>query len=307
MTRTLVIVAILVAILSPVASYGQQKPAPEEAAVRQAVQSFVDAFNNGDATAVASHWSDDGRYVAPTGDSFKGRKEIEEAFKAFFARNKGLQIKVSSSSIRFPSPNRAVETGKATVTRPDQTSEETQYVAAYVKKGGAWKLTSVEEEESPVPLPGYEHLKELEWLIGEWIDKDENATLDTVYQWTRNNSFITGSFTIDVQGKLDLQGTQVIGWDPVTKTIRSWVFDSQGGFGQGTWSKNGNQWVVESSSVLSTGEKASSINTYTYVDQNTFTFQSTGREIGGELVPDIEAVTVVRKQPVASRTGKETR
>ncbi len=179
--------------------------------------------------------------------------------------------------------------------------EETQYVAAYVKKGGAWKLTSVKEEESSV---GYQHLKELEWLIGEWIDKDENATLDTVYQWSRNQSFITGSFTIYVQGKLDLQGTQVIGWDPVAKTIRSWVFDSQGGFGQGTWSRKGNQWVVESSSVLSTGEKASAINAYTYVNDNTFTFQSIGREIGGEPMPDIEAVTVVRKHPIASRAGK---
>ena len=97
---------------------------------------------------------------------------------------------------------------------------------------------------------------------------------------------------------------QVIGWDPVAKTIRSWVFDSQGGFGEGTGSRKGNEWVVKLSSVLSTGEKASAINTYTYVDDNMFTFQSDGREVGGEPMPDIEAVTVVRKQPIASRAGK---
>ena len=61
---------------------------------------------------------------------------------------------------------------------------------------------------------------------------------------------------------------------------------------------------MKSSSVLSTGEKASAINTYTYVDDNIFTFQSVGREIGGEPMPDIEAVTVVRKQPIASRAGQ---
>ena len=301
MKRILPIAAILVVALAANAAEAQQKPAPDEAAIRQAVQSYVEAFNSGDAIAVASFWSDDGEYVASSGDRFKGRKKIEAAFKAFFAENKGLQLQASSSSIRFQRPNRAIETGTATVTRPGQTPEETQYVASYVKKGGSWKLTSVTEEEISV---GYQHLKELEWLIGEWIDRDENVTLDTVYQWSGNQGFIAGSFTVYVQGKVDLQGTQVIGWDPVAKTIRSWVFDSQGGFGQGTWSRKGNQWVVESSSVLSTGEKASAINTYAYVDDNTFTFQSIGREIGGEPMPDIEAVTVVRQQPVASRAGK---
>ncbi len=301
MAKILVIVTIFVAFLTATAAEAQQKPAPDEAAIRQAVQSYVEAFNRGDPVAVASHWSDDGEYVSPSGESFKGRKKIEAALKTFFAENKDLQLQASPSSIRFPRPNRAIETGTATVTRPGQPPEETQYVASYVKKGEAWKLTSVTEEESSV---GYQHLKELEWLSGDWIDRDDNVTLDTVYQWSGNQSFIAASFTIYVQGKVDLQGTQVIGWDPVAKTIRSWVFDSQGGFGEGTWSRKDNQWLVKSSSVLSTGEKASAINTYTYVDDNIFTFQSVGREIGGEPMPDIEAVTVVRKQPIASRTGK---
>ena len=29
--------------------------------------------------------------------------------------------------------------------------------------------------------------------------------------------------------------TQRIGWDPAAKQIRSWEFDSEGGFGEGTW------------------------------------------------------------------------
>ncbi len=247
MKRIIPIVAILVVTLAATATEAQQKPAPDEAGIREAVQSYVEAFNRGDAAAVARSWSDNGEYVSPSGESFKGRKNIEAALKTFFAENKDLQLQASSSSIRFPRPNRAIETGTATVTRSGQTPEETQYVAAYVKKEGAWKLTSVTEEEISV---GYQHLKELEWLIGEWIDRDENATLDTVYQWSGNQSFIAGSFTVYVQGQIDLQGTQVIGWDPVEKTIRSWVFDSQGGFGQGTWSRKGNQWIVKSSSVL---------------------------------------------------------
>jgi uncharacterized protein (TIGR02246 family) len=304
MRKLSTIATTFVLILAATASQGEQKPSPDEAAIKQAVQAYVEAFNRGDATGVASFWSEDGEYIAPSGDRFKGRKNIEAAFKTFFGENKDVQLQASPSSIRFPSPNRAVETGTATVTRPGQTPEETQYVATYVKKGGTWRLVSVNEEESSV---GFQHLKDLEWLIGEWVDRDENVSLDTVYQWARNNSFITGSFTIYVQGKVDLQGTQVIGWDPVAKTIKSWVFDSQGGFGQGTWTRKDNQWVVDSSGFLSTGERTSAINTYTYVDDNVFTFQSAEREIGGEPMPGIEPVTVVRKQPIASRSDKGAR
>ncbi len=301
MKKMLTIVAILVVAVAAVAIEAQEKQTSDDAAIKKAVQEYVGAFNRGDVATVASFWTDDGEYVAPSGDRFKGRKKIEAALKRFFTENKGVQLQVSTSSVRFPYPDRAVETGIATVNRPGQAPEETQYVAAYIKKGGDWKLTSVKEQESSV---AYQHLKRVEWLIGEWIDKDENSTLDTVYQWARNNSFITGSFSVYIKGKVDLQGTQVIGWDPVAKVIRSWVFDSQGGFGQGTWSKKGNAWVVDSSSILSTGEKASSINTYTYVDENTFTFQSEGRDIAGEPMPDIAPVTVIRKQPAAPRTGK---
>ena len=304
MARILVIVAILVALLAPAPSESQQKLTPDEAAIRQAIQSYVEAYNRGDAAAVAAYWSDNGEYVSPTGESFKGRKKIEAALKAFFKENQGVQLQVSSSSIQLASQKRATETGTAVLTRPGQAPEETRYVAAYVKEGGQWKLTSVREEEAPVVASSYEHLKELEWLIGDWVDADESATVETTYQWARDKSFISGSFAVNIQGRLGLQGTQVIGWDPVRKTIRSWVFDSKGGFGEAVWTKQGNQWLAKASMVLTSGEKASAINIYSYVDDNTFTFQSIGRETGGALLPNIEEVTVIRKQPAPQPAPK---
>jgi uncharacterized protein (TIGR02246 family) len=305
-TTLLLIGTVLVGHTTESAGQEQQELSPDQAAIQQLVQSYVESFNKGDAVTLASLWSADAEYVSASGDRFKGRQKIEAFFKKFFAENKGLELQASLSSLRFPAANKAVEVGTATVTRDGKNLEVSLYVAEYVKKGGVWKLTSVKEEDCSV---AYEHLKELEWLIGEWIDQDENATVDTTYQWSKNRSFITGSFTVHIEGKVDLQGTQVIGWDPVAKTIRSWVFDSQGGFGQGTWLRKGNQWIAESTSVLSTGEKASAISIYTYVDDNTFTLQSLGRQIGAEPAPNIDEVVVIRKQPKKShpRSGKQTR
>ena len=304
MVRILLIAAILVATLAPAASEAQQKPVPDEATIRQAVQSYVEAFNRGDVAAVAAHWSDDGEYVSPSGESFKGRKKIEAALKGFFKENQGSQLQVYPASVKFPSPGRATETGTAIVSRPGQAQEETHYSATYVKKGNQWKLASVREEEAPVVAPSYEHLKDLEWLIGDWVDADEAAAVETTYQWVRDKSFITASFSVHLGGRLDLQGTQVIGWDPVNKTIRSWVFDSKGGFGEGVWTKQGSQWLAKASSVLASGEKASAINIFAYVDANTMTFQSIGREVGGEPLPNIDEVKIVRKQPAPQPAAK---
>lgn len=294
---------VLAVWASAVSSQAGQR-ADDEAAIRKSVESYVEAFNRGDAEAVAAHWNDDGEYIGASRESFKGRKKIEAVFKTFFAENQGLQIKVAPVSIHFPTPSRAVETGIATITRAGQHPEETRYVATHVKRAGVWKLASVRDEESSVILPGYNHLKDLQWLIGEWVDAGKEAAVDTTFQWAGNKSFITSSFNVSIQGQAALQGTQVIGWDPVTKTIRSWMFDSEGGFGEGTWSRQGNQWLVKSSSVLGTGEKASSINVYTYVAPDRFTWQSIGRELGGEPQPNIQEVTVVRKQPVKAPSGK---
>ena len=80
-----------------------------------------------------------------------------------------------------------------------------------------------------------------------------------------------------------LEGTQVIGWDPAADTIRSWMFDSDGGFGEGTWSKKDNSWIVKFNQVLPDGRKASATNIYTIVDGNTFTWKSIGRKVDGRV------------------------
>jgi hypothetical protein len=46
---------------------------------------------------------------------------------------------------------------------------------------------------------------------------------------------------------------------------------------------------------LPDGGKTSSVNIITYVDDNTFTWQSVNREASGEILPNIDEVVVVRQ------------
>src|SRR6516165_4564797 len=69
-----------------------QSDGQQASALTKNAQSFVDAFEKGDAKAVAAFWAEDGDYVDPTGRRLQGRPAIEDAFKAFFTENKGLKL-----------------------------------------------------------------------------------------------------------------------------------------------------------------------------------------------------------------------
>ena len=56
-----------------------------------------------------------------------------------------------------------------------------------------------------------------------------------------------------------------------------------------------NSVSVDTASTLSDGRRASAINMITMIDENTFTWESTGREVDGEMLPDVDPVKFVRK------------
>ena len=149
--------------------------------------------------------------------------------------------------------------------------------------------------EVPAAPPSSSPLNDLGWLVGEWSDPSGDRAISTTVSWTKNKSFLSYSFKVSVPGTDDLEGTQVIGWDPAAGTIRSWMFDSDGGFGEGTWSKKDNRWTVKFKQVLPDGRKASATNIYTIVDKNTITWQSIGRQVDGQFLSNIGPVKVIRK------------
>jgi len=131
-------------------------------------------------------------------------------------------------------------------------------------------------------------------MVGEWGDDSKTSSLTTVCQWTKNQNFLTRSFQASFGSHVELEGTQVIGWDPVRGAIRSWVFDSDGGFGVGLWTRDGERWTIKQLHVLPDGRKASATNVIERIDDNTFTWQSVGRAVDGEILPNIKAITVKR-------------
>ena len=280
--------------------------AADEAAIRATADTYVKAFNAGDAKALAALWSEHAVYQNPlSGTEVTGRDAIEEEFKAVLAEAQGSKLAVEVQSIDFVSPSVAVEHGLAQVTSGDNAPEITEYSAVHVKQGDKWLMDRVTEKE-PVTVPShYEQLKPLAWLVGTWVDEDDEARVETTCQWTKNQNYLSRTFTIELADEPSLSGVQIIGWDAAQGKIRSWAFDSDGGFAEGSWRQKDNSWIVENAAVLPDGRKASSINVLKILDDNSVTWQITGRDVDGEILPNLPEVKITRS-PSAEPTAEPT-
>ncbi|MEM1282298.1 MAG: SgcJ/EcaC family oxidoreductase [Chlamydiota bacterium] len=265
----------------------------EEQAIRGQSKAYEQAFNQGNAKAIAKLWAEDAIFIEPeSGLHLEGRSEIEKDFAELFQEESNPQIEIQVKSIEITAKNKAVETGSVQISRLGEDPTQTVYKAYYEKIDQDWLLTEVREFEYEPPTSHYEHLKELEWLVGEWVDEDEDTKIVTNISWSDNRNYLTQYFTVTAEGQNIQEGKQIIAWDPSTRTIRSWIFDSDGGFGEGIWSREKDKWSVETSFTLPDGRRASAVNSYIKDGAERYTWESTNREVAGELLPSIGPVNV---------------
>ena len=118
LTRSMLPLALACALDSGSSLVRAADSDPQEANITKTAEAFVEAFQKGDAKAVASFWTPDGDYVDPTGRVLNGRPAIEKDFADLFAQNKGLKLRIEVASLKFPTPDTAVEDGTTAVLAP---------------------------------------------------------------------------------------------------------------------------------------------------------------------------------------------
>jgi len=275
----------------------------DEAALLKNAESFVDAFKKGDAKAVAAFWAPDGDFTDVAGHKLVGREAIEKTFDELFAEHKGVELRIDITGLRFVTADVAVEDGITSVIHPGGLPpSRTRYTIVHVKKDGKWYLESVRQTVF-TPPSNYEHLKGLEWLVGEWADEvQKGETARISFEWTDNQNFLISHFTTTIKNVSIGGGTQWIAWDPAAKAVRSWLFESSGGFGQGAWTKDGAKWTIKVDTLLPDGKKATSTNAVTRVDADTLSWEVTERTLDGKQLPDIKGVKM--KRAIEGKNGK---
>jgi hypothetical protein len=183
-------------------------------------------------------------------------------------------------------------------------SSESTFTMLLVKKQNQWLIDNVRETELPPRESHYDRLKDLEWLVGEWTDRTEGVEVRTVCEWVANKNFLNRSYTVRGKDGVEFQGTQVIGWDPLQQRIRSWVFDSDGTFGDGVWKREGKRWTIKAAGVLPDGKRSTATQIITRIDDNKYTWEAVSRSVDGQVLPNVAPVAMVRENPVkGAKTG----
>lgn len=265
------------------------------------VKSYMDAFNRKDTKAVLALFTDDCEVIESDGTVARGLKELETEIMESFAGEPNAKISVDVESLRLVANEVAIEEGKVSYYPDGKTlAAETSYVVTHVKKGGRW-LMSYARSFDRVALSPYDRLRDLEWLVGDWVDEGEDSLIESSYRWDTSKTFLLQDFTIRVKGRDVLKGTQRIGWDPLSKQIKGWVFDSAGGFAESLWNEvDDDDWVIKSRGTTFDGKVVTMTNRLNRLSKDRFEFESRDRIVGEDLMPAITAV-VVHRPPAAGR------
>ena len=270
----------------------------DELAIRESAEVFAKAYNAHDAKAVSLLYALKAEMTDEDGNLLKGRDAIEQDFDQTFKEFPECKIQIEIESIRILTPNIAVEEG---IVRgqpiPDQGENVSSYVAVHVKVDGKWSIASVSDFEAPAELSPRDHLQELSWMVGDWIEESPDSHVKSSCRWDDSGNYLLHDFVLHIPGGVVASGSIRIAWDQMTGQFKSWAFDADGGYSEGLWTQDGNEWIVKARGANPRGEAMSSTNVYRYVDQDTMTWRSYDRVVGGKRQPSVPETFVKRQSP----------
>jgi uncharacterized protein (TIGR02246 family) len=266
----------------------------DEAAIRAQSVAFVEAFNQGDAKALAEMWTPDGEYVDDAGRQYAGRGEIEEGYAALFAENPNATLQLTIDSLRMLGSDVAMEDGQAVVELPSgEPPTPSQYVAVHVKVDGRWLMASVRDEH--VDSSASDDMADLDWLIGTWVAEEQGVKTESVCRWLGDHSFVERRYRTTGLDGAEAEGVQIIGWNAQDKHVQSWNFSPDGGFAVAVWTPTEEGWRATVQGITSEGAASFAINHLRGLDDNAYVWQSTQRVLEETPLPDSDEIIYRRR------------
>jgi uncharacterized protein (TIGR02246 family) len=240
-----------------------------EAEIRQAARAYLAALQRGDGKAIAACWSTDGIYVDVAGHSTPARELAIREFTAPAAAasqasaDSGDRIDAKAGTIHWVSANVALERGTITQAEAETVATaEIKFLAVWVKRDNRWLLDYLQETAGQKSSsPG--KLGDLGWMVGHWTTNGTGPRAQISVNWSAGKKYLVQKFKLELPDQQELQGEQRIAWDPVRGSIRSWLFRSDGGFAESSWSQEDETWIVKIQGVNASGTETSAINMWT--------------------------------------------
>lgn len=294
------IFCVATVIMAPAAQAAPESRAADEAAIRAATKAYVEALDKGDAARLAALWTPDGDIVDASGQTLLGREAVALDQPATPPEPAARpEFRIGETRLRFLTPDVALEDGTVEVVPPAGQPLTGRFSATWVRHEGSWKLGALREARGEEPTAAAA-LSELDWMVGDWVVVDDHPAADkqpaieVSARWNDSKTYLIRELRIPVEGAAPLTITQRIGWDPLTKSIHSWVFGSDGSHGEADWTRDGRSWVAKSRAVSPDGRQSTSLNIYTHDGQDRCAWKSLPTHVGSEHVPPV-TLTMIRK------------
>lgn len=272
-------------------------PAQLEELVSASAEQYIQAFHARDAAKLAALFTESAEYVDADGQVLHGRNVIEGEFVATFESSPKGKLSIELTSIRPIADNVIVEEGISEF-RPeaDGAVSTTRYSATHVKqKDGEWRIAAVRELSSD-EMTSHEHLKTLAWLVGRWSDESPDSVVASEWKWSDDENYLIAEFVMKTANGTGRAGSHRVGWDPQRKQFRSWIFDAEGGFAEGTWARHDGVWDVSLTATLASGATATGVLRFERDGEDAMIVTQRRRTVSGEAIPDSET-RVVRSPP----------
>lgn len=266
--------------------------------IAKVLPGLLAAFAKADAATVGGFYTAEAEYLSAGEPPIRGRKSLEKAYADYFAKQKDTKVEGGASELRFVGQDTAVETGSLTRKNADgEVLSTSRYSLLLARENGKWRIAIMREWAKEEAAPS---LSDLAWLVGDWQGKTDSGEVRTSYAYDEHKVFIHGKFKVtNNDGKVTRSGLQIIGRDPADGRLRSWVFDSEGGYGNARWERDGASWKMDSAGVVADGSATTAVNLLTPLGKDAYTWQSVRRTLGGEERPDSVPVKVTRVKKAA--------
>ena len=238
-----------------------------------------------------SLFAENGEYQDDAGQHLRGREAIEKAYSEFFKENHGRKIDIRVQSVRFPTPDVAIEEGIIHETSSGkELPTTTRYSAVDARVDGAME----NGDRARKPGNGQDHLDDLNWLVGNWKGSGKDQEMNLSFVWDEKQPILLAKISRTVKGKPAESGTIKIGFDPRRGVLHSWHSDDDGGHGHAQWHRDGSKWVMRATGMTNNGQETAGENILTRVDNNDFTWRSINRMLGDQQLPDTAPLKLTR-------------
>ena len=283
---------------------------PAAAEVIQRLAGFVKAYNDRNVAAMVDFFTDDAALVGADGTTLRGKDAIKEQFTAGFAQPSQYTLESAIEGTRFLTPDVVQLEGVSKLSAPNEGAVLNRFVSLATRANNAWRIAEIRDMPvSPGIIAPADRLAELEWMVGDWVSQspESNAKTTSKVYWGPKKAYLIREATEQMAQEEPRSSLMIVTWDPQSNQIKSWLFDSEGSHGVGSWARAAdNQWVVRAQGAHADGISASATQLLTLENPNALRTSSVDRVSDGLIIPDKDEVLMVRQPPTAPGGGAVT-